>query len=214
MFLFGLNACLNCGSFVVQRGLLCAFCEAQLLEADFCGLELSTEKNLRVLSLFDWAPQQSDTLSRLLLALKGSKKITAWQHWANYFWLQKAPSLSQFKKIIFIPAASTTGKSDHAFHFAMALADICAGEVLNILEKTTKAHQRTKNRDQRSGVSIRSHVKIAAKSKEVLYILVDDVLTTGSTALSSYEALGRPANFEVWVLAKRGLYCELLVDLI
>lgn len=214
MFLLGLNSCLNCGSFGVRKSLLCRFCETQLLESEFCGLELSSEKNLRVYSLFDWAPQQSNALSSLLLALKGPKTQKAWREWALHFWLQRAPYLSTYKKIIFIPAASSDGVRDHALHFAQAFADMSGGEILNILEKATKAHQRDRNRDQRNGVTIRSHVKIAAKSTEILYILVDDVLTTGSTALASYLALESPKNFEVWVLAKRSLSCGVSVDLL
>lgn len=34
-------------------------------------------------------------------------------------------------------------------------------------------------------------------------VFVDDVITTGSTAMAAYMALGDPENFEVWTLASR-----------
>ncbi len=214
MFLLGLRACLNCGSFAVQKSFLCTYCESKLLDANFCGLEQSNEKGLSVYSLFDWAPQQSDLLSNLLLSLKGPNQAAAWAGWSKHFWLQRALHLSHEGPIVFIPAASSSGKTDHAAHFSQALAQLSGGGWMNVLQKTTKSHQKHQNRDQRAGVNIGCHVKNAAISNEVLYVLVDDVLTTGSTALSSFEALGKPKNFEVWSLAKRSLSCGVSMDLL
>lgn len=214
MLLLGLRACLNCGSFFANDSLLCLYCEERLQDSDFCELEWSEQKKLAVYSLFDWAPQQSDILSSLLLNLKGRGRKKAWNYWAKVFWLQRASYLREGMKLIFIPAASTSGREDHAYEFAKSLADQSGGELLAALSKTTNSHQKGKNRDERCEVSIGSHVKIAAKCPETLYILVDDVLTTGSTALASFKSLGKPLNFEVWALAKRSLSCEVTMDLL
>jgi len=50
--------------------------------------------------------------------------------------------------------------------------------------------------DERAGPSIECYAQ-----KTVVF--VDDVITTGSTAMAAYIALGDPENFEVWTLAHR-----------
>jgi predicted amidophosphoribosyltransferase len=167
-----------------------------------------------VYSLFDWVPEQSDLLSKLLIELKGPKRKAAWANWARVFWLERVSNFSDVKKVVFIPSASTNGRHDHAFYFAEALAECSGGKFVNILKKVTNSHQKGKSRDERAKLTIQSHVKIAADRKDTLYVLVDDVLTTGSTAYSSYRALGSPINFEVWVLAKRSLSCGVSLDLL
>lgn len=214
MFFFGLQTCLNCGSFRVKQSLLCQFCQQALLDSSFCGIEMAEEKNLISYSLFDWVPQQSDLLSALILSLKGADSARVWKYWARIFWTQRVVDLQVEEKLLFIPAASSAGGRDHAFHFANALAELSGGKVECLLTKTTKTQQKEKKRDQRKELVIQSHVKIADRSPDTKVVLVDDVLTTGATALASYQVLGKPVNFEVWTLAKRSLSCGVSVDLL
>lgn len=208
-----LKMCLNCGSFFCLPGGLCPVCENRLKQTDFFGLQISLERELKTYFLFEWNPNESDALSFLIQNLKGDAEEEAWDHWARIFLRERMPTLPP-RRLIFVPAPASSSARVHAALFAKALARQTGGLVQDLLTKSTAGPQRGRSRAQRSRVRVRRSVNFAKKQEEALYILVDDVLTTGATAYSCYLALAKPGNFEIWVLAKRSLSCGASTDLL
>ena len=126
-----------------------------------------------------------------------------------------AESIIQFRskfdlgeeQIILVPAARGYEKqSDHALELATALSLLTGFQVKDILRKSQKGEQKHKSNQERAKICVENIEKNTWSTDEnTMYILVDDVVTTGSTALSSYIALKQPLYFEVWSLCYRPL---------
>ncbi|WP_413943685.1 ComF family protein [Bdellovibrio sp. HCB-162] len=209
------SCCLNCGSFMISESLLCKPCEERLkfLEQQ----EPRQAPPFTVRSHYYWYPGQSDLLSELVLALKGSGHQRAWEHYAQKF-TKKLSSSLHHRRICVIPApAKKINQVDHAYLWGKALADSLGAGFLPCLEKVSSGSQRGAGRGERALVEMEAHVKTSSGvdfSTETLWIFADDVLTTGATARAAHLALGSPAHFEVWVLAQRGLSCGASKDLL
>lgn len=201
-----MGSCLNCGSLWVRRSSLCEYCEKNIREASFAGLQVSYEKGLRTYSLFEWNPGESLALSLMLTGLKGAGHREAWGYWAETFLNERRGHLPKMR-YVFIPAPSVGSSRQHARLFASALSERTGGRLWDVLRKTKSTHQRGLSRRQRRRLRIECDVNFAYAENEEIIILVDDILTSGATAHSCYLALGSPRHFEVWVLGKRGLSC-------
>ncbi len=202
--------CLHCGSLQCSTAQLCADCFATLGKFQSEELHFYNEAPYPIYALYEWNPGESDVLSTLFLSMKGSRSERKWKNMAPYFsrkrWSDEVCDLP----IRFVPAPSSSGSPDHAYFWGKALAEQFQGELVSCLIKTGKRHQRGASRRQRQRLRIEVDEKYSGllnESTEVLWVFVDDILTTGSTAHAAYEALGSPPHFEVWVLGRRSLSC-------
>ncbi|WP_413576339.1 hypothetical protein ACLVWU_18325 [Bdellovibrio sp. HCB290] len=178
---------------------------------------MKTQLEARTLGIFDaymlfrWNPGTSDLLSAQLAGLKGYRKNPDWKHWAQNFISKRIQMGLPTRKIIIIPAPSSGHRAgDHAQQWAQALADAVGAELCLCLTKKAKTHQRGATRDRRVLVELELDENSSMVSEfwsEALWVFADDIVTTGSTALAAYEALGRPPHFEAWALAHRTLAC-------
>lgn len=123
---------------------------------------------------------------------------------------------------IIIPSpARLNGARDHAFCLAEALSEETGWSLLNLLEfqnldeKTQKSkgiHLRTQRAfkvRQRSEVLSSNEGELPDNIKDLHYgtiIFIDDVVTTGSTAMAAWKALKKPPHFEVWCMAIQPRY--------
>ena len=87
--------------------------------------------------------------------------------------------------------------------FAQGLAETLMRPWHQCLRKLSSEAKKQNRSERRSKMQIRCECHTTHREERV--ILVDDIYTTGTTARQSYEALGRPRDFEVWVLAYRHL---------
>jgi len=160
--------------------------------------------------LFHWIPGESDLLSRTLLAHKGSGNQAEW-NWAaseclrvkEGFLPEKRLESGEAKKLVLIPAPSPVGRK-HALEFALGFAPLLGAEVVEVLRMGEESRkQRTKNRRERSQRTLFMAEEFSNwEAKKHHVILVDDIVTTGSTAEAARTILGL-SHLEVWCLAYR-----------
>ncbi len=206
-----IHPCLYCGSLWKSEGLLCEICRQKLNSYLGAHLETRTLAIFEAHALFRWNPGTSDLLSTQIVGLKGSRPKADWDYWATRFVARRLQQGMPSRKVIVAPAPSRNGQKDHAFQWAEALAKSLGGEVHLCLRKASDRHQRGASRDKRVEVVLELDENSSVVSElwsEALWVFADDIVTTGSTALAAFEALGSPPHFETWALAHRTLACR------
>ncbi len=207
-----LSCCLHCGSFRIENGLLCRSCSEAL---DYYAAQPRVRNNgVKLWSLYEWPPGQSDMLSRLILNLKGQGNDIAWNYYARNLvkkrWGSDFADVIRPIRVVPAPARNELNR-DHAAQWAKCLAREMSAELTPCLKRTSQKHQRELDRGERGLVTlelIENSTGLLEGYSKYLWIFADDVLTTGSTAQAAYEALGRPPHFEIWTLARRGSLAE------
>jgi predicted amidophosphoribosyltransferase len=158
--------------------------------------------------LFNWNPLESDSLSAVFLNLKSAEKD--WKFFAKEFWKSYLTDskLEFVPNTVLIPVPSKTKKEDHAFWFCRELSTLTGIPMLKALAYPPNAKsQKRKSRRERRQIRFDLAENISFEGLKVSHvILVDDIVTTGETALAARRAL-RPLSFEVWALASRALSC-------
>lgn len=206
-----LFTCLNCGSLYCTAGYLCEDCYSVLKKYENKDLKIPLAYPYPIFSLYLWKPDQSNLLSRMFSFLKGTRSNYGWAYFAPIFVQRRISFEIESAPIRIVPAPSTSGGVDHATLWAKNLAAITGGTFTPCLLKKGKGKQKQLKSDERRKIEISLIEKYSELTKTetgTLWIFVDDVLTTGSTSLAAFEALGCPEHFEVWVLGHRSLSCE------
>jgi len=196
------NSCLNCGSFFVDAHLLCRPCSYLFLQT-LKSRKTQWVEQIPVHSLLTWPPGTSDALSHLILRLKTARP-EAWRFYAQHFFLHWADSLSISKSTIFVSVESRSGNL-HAQNWGQALSDFFHRPHENVLSlEGDLQSQKTLSLLRRRGRKMISRVDFSRLQGHQL-IFVDDVVTSGSTALAAYRALKEPKDFQVWSLVWRSV---------
>jgi len=113
--------------------------------------------------------------------------------------LQKSPQISAG---FLFPAPSASGRH-HAHHLAAALGQVTGFPVCDQL-RLTGEHLGLQKLQGLGARHLRKMRTVSGPWQQVgkgVPIFVDDILTTGATAMAAHQALGSPANFQVWTLA-------------
>ena len=192
-----LGTCLICGSFRISSKGLCSFCEKYILKPD-CEIQTNEIDGIKVISLIQWLPGESDAQSKWILSLKNAPPLK-WQGLAQDFATKGIQTYSIKKNTYLISCPNKDLKRVHAQLWTQALSDVLQIPILNILEvgKVSNEKQNKLTRLERQNRSFRL-IENITRSDAASYIFADDIVTTGATMKAAWHALGRPENFQVW----------------
>jgi predicted amidophosphoribosyltransferase len=181
------------------RNTLCASCAQNL----FTRRELMwrEREGYGISSLFRWERDGWLGLRWWLATLKGKEDPRFWREpalWAleSFARPRRAPLL--------VPIPSRQRPANHALGFARALHDLTGWPVAELLKVSDTHAQKRRTREQRRHRRIEL-IEGSFCNKSTSVLLLDDIVTTGSTVQAAYRALGRPRDTQVWCLADRSL---------
>lgn len=220
-----LNRCPGCGKSATT---FCARCW-YILNTDERG---QFDKNLNVISsrpfvsraLYIWtdtevARTRSDIIRSAILASKGRPNSEIYRLFAEEIFRRSVlEDLWRERRnwTFIVPPSVRYVARDHAYELASHLANLTGGilplrPILSHVEQDSlsRLEQKLKSRkDRESKRFLISGGNSDAKSrllKEPGFLFLDDVIATGATAQAAWSALGKPAAFEAWAIAWRGL---------
>jgi predicted amidophosphoribosyltransferase len=209
-----LNSCANCGSFQVENQRHCGPCLSRLkkmMTPKSREIKTPNAYKIKVRSLFDWNPWESDLLSGFVADLKGTKGTDMWTYWSQQFvWHQDL--LGAEKNYLLCPCWGRSSRPDHATLFARGLSQFLYSEIHSVFIDSHLAPGQTKrlSHQERKKRAINHEIFSQLerpwrpqKSKGDRVIFVDDIVTTGATAEVAFKVLGCPEDFEVWSLFYR-----------
>lgn len=188
--------CLSCGSFFTRQHLYCDDCFKNKISH---RVELKNRKinqTLDAFYLFDWVPFESDMLSEMVYRMKSDKCLQAWKFYAELA-AEQMTDHADIKNIDYIvPIPGSKTYSNHAQIFAEILGVLLKKPILNILEKASfQGEQKRRNKIDRLYKTIQlreqftTHLQHLNLNKSNV-LVVDDILTTGSSFNQAIQALG------------------------
>ena len=199
-----LRTCAQCHGFWGLVSYFCPRCWIKFCLTNQDPLFLfRSEMGFPVYSLFAWKPDNDKLLRSFTYSHKGTVLRKSWHDIAAYF-IQRRIALGPLGSkthLVFAPSRFPK-KTDHAFVFARELSKLCKLPVLDLFERQDITEQKQKSLADRKNVRFVLTMPLARHGR---YIFVDDLYTTGSTALAAYKALNKPKNFEVWTSVRKYL---------
>lgn len=193
---FGLNNCIQCGSFGFRPSLLCIHCENNLEKAASDGICIFSEvRGVQCLGLYRWRRDRNRILNRLAVALKGTKQADAWKYYAERFLGEWVLSEVISRDAVFVPCPAKNGGQDHAYLFARALSRLTGlplAPLLELIDVTEQKRLTKLERQQRAESRFRINKLIYEKfslNKVRTIYFVDDIITSGSTLHAAHTQL-------------------------
>lgn len=217
-----LRSCSVCGSTLPPIDLLCDECwrySRGPLASE--SVDIGHSDLFPVYSLFTWTPTNDSLVGPLIQGFKKGWSAGAAKTFAELISAKRMKSDEPPKELVFVtppPSARTitfgrfslTGQSmDHAGLLAACLSESWRAPWISCLRAAESENfSRQKNRTaverrQRRFVATLNVAEDASVGKDTTVVFVDDVVTTGATAMAAYMALGDPSRFEVWAIAQR-----------
>lgn len=206
------RSCPACKTIRGPIDLLCRSCETQLWQMANSGEVLRQEGYpFPVYSLWTWHKDEIQEASSLVFAFKGGLAVEFSRRLIERIVFERLRTGPLYKKPYFVYPYSSAGEPfTHAWLLAHCLQQSFIGSRLLALAPVEKktTHQKQKRLEDR--MRLRFHPVAEEREKitrveagEVTWVFVDDVITSGATAMAAYMALGEPENYEVWTIACR-----------
>lgn len=191
--------CLSCGSYFVLRHLFCEVCYQFKIAPRVSLRKKYCEPNLSSFHLIDWIPEESDLVSEMVYRFKSDKSVNAWQHYAKILLSELTKEMDVHEIDFIVPIPGSTRQSVHSQIFASVAKEILQKPILNILRKSfdgstfTEQKKRSKAERLRNSIEVCELItqdlnELGLHSKHVL--VVDDILTSGSSFRQSIVAMG------------------------
>lgn len=191
--------CLSCGSYFVLEHLFCEICYQFKISPRVSLHKKLCEPSLSSFHLINWIPDESDLVSEMVYRFKSDKAINAWRHYAKILLSELAREIDVHEIDYIVPVPGSTRQSIHSQIFAIMAKEILQKPILNILKKSsdqsifTEQKKRSKVERSRNSIEVCELIthdlsELDLPSKHVL--VVDDILTSGSSFRQSVEAMG------------------------
>ena len=154
-------------------------------------------------SLLTWTPQTASFVRPLIYGYKGGRAALASEKLATLFLNERGP----VEKSVLVSAPSKA--FDHSVLWTQELARQAKWPAIAALDdKTSRAERQKELQAGERGLRrfvLKEHFAYpydpVSDAKRIVF--ADDVVTSGSTAMAAYMALGDPEHFEVWSLVAR-----------
>lgn len=198
MFFLLNPVCIRCDSWVMSSSYFCHRCN-QFFLIPFLKNKIRYldhgGKIYKINYQIDWIPEQSDSLSKLIYLLKSVSSKQAWNFYTEFFHelldVKTCADEKNTSYIIPLPSSSEPFKHHHTKYFSQTIMDRYHYKVVDCLRfKTARKQQKNLPVFDRSEIEI---CFLEEKSDEIhraqTLILVDDVVTTGSTLKAALSAL-------------------------
>jgi predicted amidophosphoribosyltransferase len=194
--------CKHCGLGIASNDLkkISFFCNvcSQEIEKHKTPTHYSIYKTPEILirPLYLWTEKES-IVKDLIHGLKGG---TPWPVLKKLSLELSQRYVADRESVIIPVPSSKVGEKDHAYLMAKIISEDQDLEFWNGLEwKNKKRNQKFLNKTQR----FENQMKIIIKPPQKRVILIDDLVTTGATAMAAYKAFKGLNQIEVWSLACR-----------
>ena len=193
----------------------CKLCWHGFAICKICRSELLKRKPLRKLrfgshelaALMLWNTKNENIVRHLIYQLKGGARGNLGEelgrlladHWVQFYLRQQIP-----KNLVVVPAPPRRNGpfNDHAYFLAKGVSDRLQLPMCQLLERSCElGNQRSLPKKERKKRKLVALTSISPTG----VLFVDDVVTSGSTAIAGFEALKRPRYFKVLALAYRPL---------
>ena len=206
-----MRSCCICRTSLPPVSWLCAYCWKELYHYYLPAQSLfRTQNSFRHIRLLDWNSENDFFIRTFINSLKKGAPAFVFKK-LNGELLHRIIQIRALEKnTLFIPAPPSKNVKDHAFCLAQSLSYLCQRSLktplVNLLDP--KEQQKRKNKRDRKllNFQILEEEMSTEEKNKVHFIFVDDVLTTGATALAAWKALGKPKNFTVLTLAWKQVF--------
>ena len=204
-----LRSCAVCETTLPPIDLICDVCWQKVMRLRNRGRAMLQEGYpFPVYALFTWTEETEAFIKPLVYGFKKGRSVQAAEDLALEFVAERSEAGEFPKRSVLIPPPSD--QFDHGTLWAKALSDRTFSPVWPVLrpqhERPT-ASQKRLSREERSERRYEIREQIAGSwplgEQSGRLIFTDDVVTSGSTAMAAFMALGDPEQYEVWCLVAR-----------
>lgn len=205
--------CLSCGSYFVEDHLFCVACFKYKIQPRIDQSAMS-EPHPDCVHLIDWIPDESDLISEMVYRFKSDKCFYAWKFYAALAVQALKRKTNQVgQEIDYIVTVPGSKKSSvHSKVFADFVQKEIGKPVLDVLEKKKfpdrSVEQKTLKRWERTNAEIQIREQITYSLNDLNLakkhvLVVDDILTTGSSFRKTVDALGPVKQSTLLTLFRR-----------
>jgi len=183
--------CFYCHSLFVYRLGLCEICHNKLIDEYWQPQELLVSEETMQYTLFQWPGQKSRILNAMVVRLKSPLYEPVWSEIARLFLASFNFLKDDKSKTVFVCIPSTDKFRTHSEYFATCLSTQTGVPVYDCLRWAEKfTPQKNLNKYDRKKIALYFDEEFTSYLNGVeKIILVDDVVTTGSTLGAAKQAL-------------------------